>query len=190
MRPASTNWFGASLATRRVASPAVLRVGGSCSLGTPSGAPPVTQTTHRGDPPLSVATTVPGQATILFLAASPEDEPKLALDRDAREIRGKIRVSDHRDTLLFRTGWAARPDGLLQHLNEYRLQAVHFSGHGGNSGAQFWGQGATLETVYLFRWHFWGTVHLLHALRQTQLSKLSPEARFAETPAWDASGDR
>jgi hypothetical protein len=82
----------------------------------------------RADIPGTYAMT--STSTILFLAASPEGEPKLALDKEAREIRSKIRASDHRDSLLFRTEWAVRPDDLLQYLNEYRPRAVHFSGHG------------------------------------------------------------
>jgi hypothetical protein len=84
-------------------------------------APMTSQT--RGTPMTSAS-------TILFLAASPDGEQKLALDKEAREIREKIRQAEHRDALLFRTEWAVRPDDLLQYLNECRPQAVHFSGHG------------------------------------------------------------
>ncbi|WP_313929254.1 CHAT domain-containing protein [Pseudoxanthomonas sp.] len=77
--------------------------------------------------------TMNSSSTILFLAASPEGEVKLALDREAREIREKIRGAEHRETLHFRTEWAVRPDDLLQYLNEFKPQAVHFSGHGGAS---------------------------------------------------------
>jgi CHAT domain-containing protein len=73
---------------------------------------------------------MPETSTILFLAASPDGTQKLALDREAREIRSKIRAADHRDSLVFHTEWAVRPDDLLQYLNELRPQAVHFSGHG------------------------------------------------------------
>ena len=73
---------------------------------------------------------MPESSTILFLAASPDGEQKLALDREAREIRSKIRAAEHRDSLVFHTEWAVRPDDLLQYLNELRPQAVHFSGHG------------------------------------------------------------
>jgi hypothetical protein len=72
-------------------------------------------------------------ATILFLAASPEDQKKLALDKEAREIRSKIRASKHRDSLEFKTEWAVRPGDLLQYLNELKPQAVHFGGHGDTS---------------------------------------------------------
>lgn len=70
---------------------------------------------------------------VLFLAACPEGEARLALDREAREIREKIRAAEHRDTLLLRTEWAVRPDDLLQYLNEFKPRAVHFSGHGTRS---------------------------------------------------------
>lgn len=70
------------------------------------------------------------RATILFLAASPTDVTKLALDEECRAIRTKIRASDYRDALEFKTEWAVRPDDLLQYLNEHRPHVVHFSGHG------------------------------------------------------------
>ena len=75
-------------------------------------------------------TTMPATAKILFLAASPDDEVKLALDKEAREIEEKIQQAEHRDSLLFETRWAVRPDDLLKHLNKLKPQAVHFSGHG------------------------------------------------------------
>ena len=67
---------------------------------------------------------------ILFLAANPATTAPLALDQEARNIREKLRASDHRDRFDFITQWAVRPDDLLQYLNEYRPQIVHFSGHG------------------------------------------------------------
>jgi hypothetical protein len=79
---------------------------------------------------LTGKTTMTSTAKILFLAASPDDQVKLALDQEAREIRTKIRASEHRDSLEFKTEWAVRPDDLLQYLNELKPQAVHFSGHG------------------------------------------------------------
>jgi len=76
---------------------------------------------------------MPDSSTILFLAASPDDQQRLALDHEARAIRERIRAAAHRDTLVFRTEWAVQPRDLLQYLNEYRPQAVHFSGHGTGS---------------------------------------------------------
>lgn len=76
---------------------------------------------------------MPNQSTILFLAASPNKEQKLALDDEAREIRSKIRASEYPKSLNFSTEWAVRPDDLLQYLNEYQPQVVHFSGHGSSN---------------------------------------------------------
>lgn len=91
---------------------------------------PAQGSTRVPAPHASGSRPMPETSTILFLAASPDGTQKLALDREAREIRSKIRAADHRDSLVFHTEWAVRPDDLLQYLNELRPQAVHFSGHG------------------------------------------------------------
>jgi hypothetical protein len=77
---------------------------------------------------------------VLFFAADPLSrppdggEPRLLLDEDVREIRSKVRAAEHRDALEFDYHLAARPDDLLQGLNETHPQVVHFSGHGGSQG--------------------------------------------------------
>lgn len=77
---------------------------------------------------------------VLFFAADPlsrppnGSEPRLLLDEDVREIRTKVRAAEHRDALEFDYRLAARPDDLLQGLNETRPQVVHFSGHGRSHG--------------------------------------------------------
>lgn len=70
------------------------------------------------------------RVNILFLAANPKSTSRLALDVEAREITGKIRAAEHRDAFELITQWAVRPDDLLQALNQYTPQVVHFSGHG------------------------------------------------------------
>src|SRR3954469_997798 len=90
------------------------------------------------------------KARILFLSANPCDTsgqeggatrpqtahlPRLALDREVREIEAKIRAAEHRDQLELVTRWAVRPDDLLQSLNEHRPHIVHFSGHGSEEAA-------------------------------------------------------
>ncbi len=83
---------------------------------------------------ISVKTqTVSMQTTILFMAADPDGVTKLALGKECRAIREKIRASDFPKALDFKTEWAVRPDDLLQYLNEYRPHVVHFSGHGSTS---------------------------------------------------------
>lgn len=77
---------------------------------------------------------------ILFFAADPNSAPphgrapRLLLDEDIREIRVKVRASEHRDALEFDYRLAARQDDLLQALNEVRPHIVHFSGHGWSNG--------------------------------------------------------
>jgi hypothetical protein len=55
------------------------------------------------------------------------------LDEEAREIQEKIRKAEYRDSMEFITHWAARPDDLLQFLNQYKPDVVHFSGHGSDT---------------------------------------------------------
>jgi hypothetical protein len=50
-----------------------------------------------------------------------------------REIQTKIRAAEHGDSLELITIWAARPDDLLQSLNEHKPHIVHFSGHGSST---------------------------------------------------------
>lgn len=71
---------------------------------------------------------------ILFFASNPEDMTQLALDEEIRAIKTKISASSYRDNLDLDSIWAARPDDLLQELNENKPTVVHFSGHGSSSG--------------------------------------------------------
>ena len=71
---------------------------------------------------------------VLFLAANPESTTRLKLDEEIREITSKIRASEYRDSVELISAWAVRPDDLLQYLNQYKPQIVHFSGHGSTSG--------------------------------------------------------
>jgi len=70
---------------------------------------------------------------ILFLAANPTNETRLALDKECREIESKIRASEHRENLELLTKWAVRPNDLLQYLHQHSPHIVHFSGHGSTS---------------------------------------------------------
>lgn len=78
------------------------------------------------------------KATVLFFAADPLSVPggmpRLLLDEDVRRIRAKVRAAEYRDALQFDFRLAARPDDLIQALNEIRPQVVHFSGHGRRNG--------------------------------------------------------
>jgi hypothetical protein len=78
-------------------------------------------------------------ATVLFFAADPLSTPprgipRLQLDEDFRRIQQNVRAAEHRHGLRFDLRPAARPDDLIQALNEVRPAVVHFSGHGGSEG--------------------------------------------------------
>ncbi|HEU4885116.1 MAG TPA: NB-ARC domain-containing protein [Longimicrobium sp.] len=80
------------------------------------------------------------KATVLFFAADPlsthptRPSPRLQLDEDVRRTREKVRAAEHRDALVFDLRLSARPDDLIQALNETSPQVVHFSGHGFSKG--------------------------------------------------------
>jgi CHAT domain-containing protein len=92
-------------------------------------------TPHQPTAPLSQGAPLLKPLTILFMAANPDTSNSLALDEEARSIETKLRASNYRDAVRFRTRWAVRPDDFLQAFNEDRPAIVHFSGHGaGASG--------------------------------------------------------
>jgi len=70
---------------------------------------------------------------ILFVSANPVGTDPLNLDEELREIGYKIRGAEHRDAFELITMPAARPDDLLQGLNQHKPHVVHFSGHGSSS---------------------------------------------------------
>ncbi|MBM4354891.1 MAG: CHAT domain-containing protein [Deltaproteobacteria bacterium] len=75
----------------------------------------------------------PMEATILFFAANPTSTTRLALDEEFRDIQGKLRATEFRDSFRLKLGLAARPDDLQQLLLEEKPTIVHFSGHGTGS---------------------------------------------------------
>lgn len=77
---------------------------------------------------------LPSEITILFLASNPTDTNVLRLDKEARAIQEKLRLSEYRDTLKFETRWAVRTSDLFQAINETNPTIIHFSGHGNLNG--------------------------------------------------------
>ena len=75
-------------------------------------------------------TTEPKRLKILFFGASPIDQAHLRLDEEVREVRNRIRQSDHRDVIDLAERWAVRSSDLLDAINQERPQIIHFSGHG------------------------------------------------------------
>jgi hypothetical protein len=74
---------------------------------------------------------------LLFLAANPRGMTQLALDEESRAIDQRIGQAEYRDAVDQITKWAVNADDLLQFLNKYRPDIVHFSGHGSDSEELF-----------------------------------------------------
>lgn len=77
---------------------------------------------------------IPEKITVLFLAANPNDTPKLSLDEEARSIQEKIRLSKRIESRYSESRWATRSSDILQAIKETNPTIVHFSGHGSPSG--------------------------------------------------------
>jgi len=77
---------------------------------------------------------MPKKIKILLFAANPTSTLPLSLDEEIRAIMTKLRAADYRDSIQLIPFLAARPDDLLQALNEHKPHIVHFSGHGSKDG--------------------------------------------------------
>ena len=74
------------------------------------------------------------KCVVLFLASNPVADATLKLDEEARAIQERIRLADYRDAIHFESRWAVRPLDVLQAINETNPIAIHFSGHGFETG--------------------------------------------------------
>jgi hypothetical protein len=74
---------------------------------------------------------------ILFLSASPTDEARLRVDKEAREIREKLQLAKMRENFEYHTRSAIRSNDLTQALLDIEPRIVHFAGHGSSRGALF-----------------------------------------------------
>lgn len=79
----------------------------------------------------------PETITVLFVAASPEDQEPLRLDREVREILRRVRESEYRESVKFEWRPATQLLDLIQMLNEVSPHIVHFSGHGSQEALAF-----------------------------------------------------
>jgi CHAT domain len=79
----------------------------------------------------------PPEVAVLFLASSPEDQKPLRLDKETREIEKRVRASDHRDSIWFRSRMARQLPDLIEDLNEVKPAVLHFSGHGSDAALAF-----------------------------------------------------
>ena len=85
--------------------------------------------------PNSSASEMTMKASILFLAANPSDTTSLRLSEEAREIREELERAGLRDNFLLHERGAVRPKDLSRALIDLAPRYLHFSGHGGPSGA-------------------------------------------------------
>jgi hypothetical protein len=79
----------------------------------------------------------PPELTVLFLAASPEDEEPLRLDKETRTIQKRMRATEYRDSIFIEWRPARQIPDLIQDLNEIRPHVLHFSGHGNSKELAF-----------------------------------------------------
>jgi hypothetical protein len=79
----------------------------------------------------------PPEITVLFLAASPEDESPLRLDKETREIQKRMRSTDYRESIFFEWRLARRTTDLIDDLNQTHPDVLHFSGHGNTDELAF-----------------------------------------------------
>jgi CHAT domain len=70
---------------------------------------------------------------ILFLAANPDDTPRLHLAQEFKQISENLQRSKYRDRFKLDSQLAVQPDKLRQALLESKPQIVHFCGHGAGS---------------------------------------------------------
>lgn len=71
---------------------------------------------------------------ILLLTSSPDDQQRLRLGTECREIEDRLRRTTLRRMFDLHPRWAVRPRDLQQSLLEERPAIVHFSGHGSKAG--------------------------------------------------------
>lgn len=86
------------------------------------------------------AKTAATAARVAFLLASPAGAGAINVGMDFREADAAVRASAERDKLELRAFPAAHVGTLLDALNEYRPDVVHFSGHGGCETVLFDGE--------------------------------------------------
>jgi hypothetical protein len=95
----------------------------------PRGMPSSTASTAEPDQP-----SAPPAVSILFLAASPADLPRLRLDQEARRVDEGLRRGRLGERFRMDQHWAVRAADLLDTLLRHRPAVVHFAGHGDAQG--------------------------------------------------------
>lgn len=83
-------------------------------------------------PHLTVASVqrLPEKIKVLFVAANPQDQEKLRLDEESRDVTRRIQMARYGRSVEVISIWAVRPEDLMEALSEHEPHVVHFSGHG------------------------------------------------------------
>ncbi|MGY3487351.1 hypothetical protein ACVW1C_005234 [Bradyrhizobium sp. USDA 4011] len=72
--------------------------------------------------------------SVLYLTADPNKAHSLRVDAEVRKVKEAIRASEYRDNVIVEYSPAAGLKTLLNGLNDFRPQIIHFSGHGSAGG--------------------------------------------------------
>lgn len=75
-----------------------------------------------------------GSIKILFLGANPDDQTRLRIDKEVREIDAGLRRANERESFSLHQRWAVAPHDIQQALLDFNPDIVHFSGHGDIEG--------------------------------------------------------
>lgn len=67
---------------------------------------------------------------LLFISSGPQDQDRLRLDAEQRDIVAKIKATLHRDKIVTNVVPAARPTDLIDAFNQFHPTILHISGHG------------------------------------------------------------
>lgn len=103
--------------------------------GGPPPAAPATPATPAAPAPMTpAAAPAADRVLVLIFASHPDGMTVRAADVEARDIEAKIRAAQFRDVLQLTTRFAARPDDLLQSLNQDQPAIVHFASLGSTAG--------------------------------------------------------
>ncbi len=90
--------------------------------------------------------------TILFLAAQPQDMPRLRLDK-IRDVEEGLRRSHHRDQFVLAQRWAVQPRDIQRAMLDVAPQIIHFSGNGDcDAGLVFENKGDRIQIELFRRW--------------------------------------
>jgi hypothetical protein len=79
----------------------------------------------------------PERLRVLYLTSSPGEGDALRVDAEVNNVLQALRGAKHRDLIELFHRPAARPQDLMDGINDIRPHVVHFSGHGGPSGLLF-----------------------------------------------------